>query len=523
MKKIMSLALCLAMSLSLLAGCGGGGSDTPAASSGGQGASSSAVQETGPKVVTYANSSDIASLDPRRGTSTVTACILADLYSTLLKTTPDGQIVCDAAASYDRVDDVTWHFTLRDDIYFTNGDQLTSADVFYTFDSLRKNEGNYALAGDFSFIACEVINDFEFNLITDAPFNSLPLRLNYVKIVPSAYVEEVGDEAFNAAPIGSGPFKFVSWEKDNKVVLEKNPDYYGEVPAFDQLVYKVIPEAADRVAALQAGEVDIIASIPTTQAEYLSSINGITVIGQPSTRVVWLQFNLVGEETPLNDVRVRQAVNYALDRDSIIAGVLDGYAVKVASISTPQYADYDPDVKGYERDLAKAKQLLTEAGYPNGFTVDCSFTPALLNASDVVQAIAAQLAEVGITMNPIQTDANSQRAEIKAGTIAPMFLEGIGGPYCDIDLIATIAYTEGARYCTWVNQEFMDLAAKARAAIDEAERASLYSQMQQFMVDEVPSAWLYQQSTLYAYNSDRIQGWTPRGDEVVLMDGVSVK
>ena len=104
-----------------------------------------------------------------------------------------------------------------------------------------------------------------------------------------------------------------------------------------------------------------------------------------------------------------------------------------------------------------------------------------------------------------------------------MFFEGIGGPYCDIDLIATIAYTEGARYCTWINQDFMDLAAKARAATDEAERASLYSQMQQFMVDEVPSAWLYQQSTLYAYNSDRIQGWTPRGDEVVLMDGVSVK
>ena len=108
------------------------------------------------------------------------------------------------------------------------------------------------------------------------------------------------------------------------MVLEKNPDYYGEVPQIDQLVFRVIPEAADRVAALQAGEVDIICNIPTTQAEYLESLDGISVVGQPSTRVVWLQFNLVGGPTPLDDVRVRQAINYAVDRDALIAGVLDG-------------------------------------------------------------------------------------------------------------------------------------------------------------------------------------------------------
>lgn len=514
MKKVFALGLSLALALTMFSGCGKKDESSSASSGGGSAAS--------PVTVTYANAGDIANLDPRRGTSTTTACILADMYSTLLKTNAKGEIVCDAAKSYDRVDEVTWHFTLRDDIYFTNGDQLTSADVAYTFDTLRKNEGNYALAGDFSFIQAEVINDFELNLITDKPFNSLPLRLNYVKIIPSRYVQVVGDEAFAAAPIGSGPFKFVSWEKDVKVVLEKNPDYYGEVPQFDRLVYRIIPEAADRVAALQSGEVDIIASIPTTQAEYLNGQEGITVFGQPSARLFWVQFNLVGAETPLNDIRVRQAVNYALDRDVIIDGVLDGNAVKVASISTPEYANYDPNVKGYEHDLEKAKALMTEAGYADGFTVDLSFTPGALNASDVVQAIAAQLAEINITVNPVQTDSQTQRAEIKAGTIAPMSIQGIGGPYSDIDLIATISFTEGARYCTWVNHEFMDLADRARSTTDEKECADLYSQMQQFMVDEAPCAWLYQQNTLYAYNSNRIHGWTPRVDEVVLMDGVTV-
>ena len=516
MKKVLSLALSVALCLGLLSACGG---DSGSGSSGGSGSGSGDGEL---KTVTWANSSDITGLDPRNGSSTITASILASLYSTLVKTDPTGAIVCDAAESYEQVDDTTWHFTLRQDVYFTNGDQMTAEDVAYTINSLRDPEKTYALSGDFSFMQVEVLGDFEFNIVTDYPFPSLPLRLNYIKIVPADYVEEVGDEGFAEAPIGSGPFKFVSWTKDQSVVLEKNPDYYGEVPQIDQLIFEVIPEAADRVAALQAGEVDIICNVPTTQAEYLQSLDGITVVGQPSTRVVWLQFNLVGEETPLDDIRVRQAMNYAVDRDALIAGVLDGYAVKVASISTPEYEGYDPDVQGYTYDPDQARQLLADAGYADGFTIECSVSPGLLNGTDVVQAIAGQLAEVGINMTITEVDSATQREQIGAGTVAPAFLQGLGGPYCDINLIASIGFTEGARYCTWVDQEFMDLAAQAASEMDADVRAELFSQMQQMMVDKAPALWLYQQDTLYAYNSAKVQGWTARTDEVVLMDGVTV-
>ncbi len=516
MKKVLSLALSVALCLGLLSACGG---DSGSGSSGGSGSGSGDGEL---KTVTWANSSDITGLDPRNGSSTITASILASLYSTLVKTDPTGAIVCDAAESYEQVDDTTWHFTLRQDVYFTNGDQMTANDVAYTINSLRDSEKNYALSGDFSFMQVEVLGDFEFNIITDYAFPSLPLRLNYIKIIPADYVEEVGDEGFAEAPIGSGPFKFVSWTKDQSVVLEKNPDYYGEVPQIDQLIFEVIPEAADRVAALQAGEVDIICNVPTTQAEYLQSLDGITVVGQPSTRVVWLQFNLVGEETPLDDIRVRQAMNYAVDRDALIAGVLDGYAVKVASISTPEYEGYDPDVQGYTYDPDQARQLLADAGYADGFTIECSVSPGLLNGTDVVQAIAGQLAEVGINMTITEVDSATQREQIGAGTVAPAFLQGLGGPYCDINLIASIGFTEGARYCTWVDQEFMDLAAQAASEMDADVRAELFSQMQQMMVDKAPALWLYQQDTLYAYNSAKVQGWTARTDEVVLMDGVTV-
>lgn len=519
LKKILCLALCLAFSLVIFTGCRTSTKQKPDPT-----VTDNPVKTDKPvklKTITYAGSADISSMDPRRGVSTITASILADVYSTLVKTDPDGKIVCDLAVSYDRINDVTWRFKLRDDVFFTNGDRLTSADVKYTFDTLRSNEGNYALAGDFSFIRAEPINDFELDLITDFPFNSLLLRLNYVKIIPSKYVQKVGDDVFAAAPIGSGPFKFVSWSKDEEVVLEKNPDYYGEVPNFDRLIYRTIPETSDRVAALQAGEVDIIQSIPTTQVDFLSGLSDIKVCKQPSTALYWLQFNLVGPETPLNDRRVRQAINYAVNRDLIIDGVLDGNAVKSVSISTPSYKGYDPNVKGYEYDLEKAKQLMASAGYEDGFDIELVVVPGG-SGTDVVQSIAAQLADINITVEIRQIDNSTKIEQQKAGTIAPLFLQGLGGPYCDIDLIATIGFTKGARYCTWDNQEFIDLAARARSTVDDNECAELYSRMQQFMIDEAPCLWLYQSVTLYAYNSKRIQGWDTRMDDTVSFDGTTV-
>lgn len=172
--------------------------------------------------------------------------------------------------------------------------------------------------------------------------------------------------------------------------------------------------------------------------------------------------------------------------------------------------------------MEKAKQLMADAGYADGFDIECSVSPGLLNSTDVVQAIASQLAQIGINVTIKQEDSATQRDEIGAGTVAPLFLQGLGGPYCDINLIASIGFTEGARYCTWVSPEFMDLASQAASEMDAEKRVALYSQMQQMMVDEAPALWLYQQDTLYAYNSKKVQNWTARTDEVVLMDGVSV-
>ena len=510
-KRVFALFTAMFLLCGMLAGCGPTGSSSTTTDGSDDGAKDTLIVAI-PESPTY--------MDPMVQASIGTYRVTTQMFDRLVMMDNDMNLVPGLAESWEVIDDTTTVFHLRQGVKFHNGEEMTSEDVKYSLERCIANPGvnyNYLIIES---ITCD--DDYTVTIKTSAPFNALLYRLSLDAASIICKSADTSAEEFNKNPVGTGPFKFVSWEKDQKVVLEKNPDYYGEVPQIDQLVFRVIPEAADRVAALQAGEVDIICNIPTTQAEYLESLDGISVVGQPSTRVVWLQFNLVGGPTPLDDVRVRQAINYAVDRDALIAGVLDGYAVKVASISTPEYEGYDPNVQGYTYDVEKAKQLMADAGYADGFDIECSVSPGLLNSTDVVQAIASQLAQIGINVTIKQEDSATQRDEIGAGTVAPLFLQGLGGPYCDINLIASIGFTEGARYCTWVSPEFMDLASQAASEMDAEKRVALYSQMQQMMVDEAPALWLYQQDTLYAYNSKKVQNWTARTDEVVLMDGVSV-
>ena len=213
---------------------------------------------------------------------------------------------------------------------------------------------------------------------------------------------------------------------------------------------------------------------------------------------------------PFNNPKVRQALNYAVDKDAIINGVLDGYATKVATISTPQYEGYDASVTPYEYNPEKAKQLLAEAGYADGFKVDFSATNASMNGVDVVQAIAGQLAKVGIVCNVIQDEPNQQRDKITSGQVAPLYINGVGGPYSNLDLVAKLGFSTGERYSTFSNQAFDDLRMKAITSSDKTERDRLNSDLQKMSKDLSPAIFLWQQQVLYAYNSDKVINWKPR-------------
>jgi peptide/nickel transport system substrate-binding protein len=488
----------------------------------GCGPSTGSKGSSGEKTITFANTTDISSMDPRNANSTAMATILSHIYNGLLTTDEKGNVIPDLAESYKQIDATTWEFTLRKGVTFQDGSKLTADDVKYTLDTIADPAKKFRLKADFDFMHAEVIDAEHVRIKTDAPNAAFPLRLTYVKIIPKAYVEKVGDAEFAQKPIGTGPFSFVEWKKGDRLVMKANDKYFGGVPKIKQVVFRVIPEAASRIAALESGEVDIAATIPTSEVKRLQDKKNIKVLGGPTTRVVYIGMNLKNSE-PLRNQKVRQAMNYAIDRDAIITGVLDGYGTKIATISTPEYEGYDVSVTPYEYNPAKAKQLLAEAGYADGFKLDFSATDASMNGTDVVQAIAGQLANVGIICNVSQEEPNQQRDKISSGQVAPLYISGVGGPYSNIDLVAKLGFSTGERYSTFSNQSFDALRKEAITSSDKGQRDKLNSDLQKMSKDLAPAIFLWQQQVLYAYNSDRVIDWIPRVDEMIVVTGADVK
>lgn len=520
MKKVISLALSLAIAVSLLAGCGGGdtGSKSGGASSANPGttsgsASGSGTSSTGPKEIRVALEADIAALDPRNASSTVTAGMMSHIFSKLVSSDASMKPVPDLAESWEQIDDLTWQFHLRKDVTFHDGSPFTAEDVVFTLDSIA-SDNTWKLYSDFSFLKAAAVDDYTVNIFTDDPYPGILLRLNYVHIIPKAYTEQVGNEAFAKAPVGTGPYKFVEWSKDEHVTLEAYDGYFGGKPSIDKITFNIIPEVASRIAALEAGEVMFSAGIPSVEMERLNALDNISVVAWPASRVTYLSFNHL-VDSPIQNLKVRQAICHAVDFDKLINGVLDGYASPLASMACPEYDGYDPSIKGYDYNPELSKQLLAEAGYPNGFEIEASYSQSSANGSDVMQFIAAQLGEVGIKVELLEQDSAQQRELIGAGTVSPLYLNALGGPYANIDLLAKVGLCTGERYSTYSNPEFDALRQKAAVTVDQAERDALNSQIQQLIIDDAAVLILYQPSTIYAYNT-KLLNWEPRADEMKL-------
>ncbi len=521
MKKTLILLLAAVMLLSALVGCGTDSKSTAGSEVSSQ-TTETAAQPAAETVVTVAIPADFGSMDPRQATNTNNTALCTNMYSTLLKTDKDYNIVLDAAESYEFVDEHTYKFTLKKGILFHDGVEMKTEDVQYTFDSIRQPDKTYRLGGDFNYMYIEPIDDYSFYLKMDTPNSSSLLRLGNMKIVPKHYIESIGEEAFALAPIGSGPYKFVSWEKDEQVVLEAFDEYFEGTPEIDKVIFKIIPESSARVAALEAGEVDLITAVSTNQVERLKATGDISVVADGTTRVVYFTLNTL-EEGPLQDLRVRQAINAAIDRDIIVNGVIDGYGNAIHTFALPFFPNYNADLEGYSYDLEKAKELMAEAGYQDGFEIEIggSFS-SLSNGSDVAQIVAQQLAEIGIKATVIEKDSNTVKEEYLAGISSELTLTSFGGITNDVCYMNKIVLGSGQRYSAWADPVFDELVEKAVSSIEPKEQEINIKAVQAYAFDNACVVPLYQNKAIFAYNN-RLQNWQPRVDEQILLYGASVK
>ncbi|WP_166241998.1 ABC transporter substrate-binding protein [Paenibacillus turpanensis] len=430
-----------------------------------------------------------------------------DLYDQLVQFKEEStEIEPDLAEKWDVSDDgLTYTFYLRKGVKFHDGTPVNAEAVKFSIDRQRDpkhpyhNTGTYAYA-EFTFSPIETIEAVDETTVKMklkepfAPFLG-NMAMHAASVVSPAAVEKYGAD-FTKNPVGTGPYKFVSWNPGVEIVLEKNESYFKDAPKIDKLVFKPITEAQTRLAELEAGTIDVIVNIPPDDLEALRANKSLQVIEQAGMHVWWTAFNT--QKAPFDNVKVRQAVNYAINKEAIVDGILKGTGELANTPLPPTVWGHNPKVKNYEYNAEKAKALLTEAGYPNGFEVTY-WVPESGSGMQQPQAMAvaiqSDLQKIGVKVN-IQTlewgaylDKVFAPADQNDMDMHQMSWIGDNG---DPDNFLYILFS-GAQWPTagfndsyYKNAAVDELLAKARTTKDKGERTKMYEEAQKLIMADAP-------------------------------------
>lgn len=320
------------------------------------------------------NTDAFQSMDPATFRGRETETVVRNMFDALLTRTTDGRVVPELAESWIQVDDLTYIFTLRNGPKFHNGDAVAVEDVVFTFERVLSPTGidgkpspRRDLLGPLS--AVELVGTNQVRFLLSAPFPVFLQAIVHFQIVPKKHIQRVGDLGFASKPIGTGPFRFVAGDLKSEIIMERFPDYYGGSPMLPpvwpaklpKVIFRCMPEPFNRLAALLAGEVDIIQAVPTDLIEWLAASRSTQILTAEGTRAYQIEFNT--RRPPFDDVRVRRAVNHAIDWSVILSDIYNGYGERLATCFLPNGFGYNPDLLPYEYNPQMARQLLREAGY----------------------------------------------------------------------------------------------------------------------------------------------------------------
>jgi len=484
-----------------------------------------APEPTGQIIIS--ETADTNALDPKYLKGRQAQDVLRVMFDSLYHRDNNMQVVPWLATSYENPDELTWRFHLRQGVKFHNGNDFKANDVKFTLGRLVEDDSQFPTRKYVDRV--DVVDDYTVDIITKEPYAAFMTRVVLWHMTDEEYFNEVGAEGFASEPVGTGPFMFVEWVKDERVVFEANRNYWGGSPKIKTVIFTPIPESATRIAALEAGDVDIVAAVPP---EYVDQApEGVEVVTAPGTRAYYLGLNVNME--PFDDVRVRQAMNYAIDVEAIIESVLNGLARRIDNPLLPECFGYTA-TPVYSYDPDKTKSLLAEAGYPDGFEIELDTQPPF---KEIAEALAGQLSAVGIKANVNIMEKAALYAKYEPG-FSQTFLTSWGNSEADADGILSKQFYSnryscnllgpegetgygdaalGCYYTGYANAE-VDAAIEAGARdVDPEKRKEYYATAVEIIVEEAPWLFLYNPVEIYAQR-DRIQGWVPRSDALIILD-----
>jgi len=453
-------------------------------------------------VVVIAQTRDVTGLDYALVSQTETQNISNNIFDTLVRLNERNDYEPWLAESWENPDDNTWIFHLREGIKFTNGEPVDAHAVKYSLERIIDPEVKSPQASRLSFVQEIQAPDAKTVVIkTKEPYAALLNIMTLMFIVPPKAVEEMGNEKFAQSPIGSGPFIFEEFTAGEKVVLKANKDYWKGAPKIDKVIFRPISEASTRIASLKTGEVDIIMAIPPNNLKDLQSSPDIKTTAKTG---VMLYMGLDTFTAPLDNVKVRQAINYAIDKETIVNSILLGTAKVMAGPVFDVTKGFDPNIKPYPYDVEKAKQLLKEAGYEKGFKLKLATPPqgveGTTNTLEVAQAIAAQLKEVGIEVELDITDPATQFQRYKNREFQSYLFTW--DTQVEPDRYLYSLFDSDARGYYYKNTDVNNLLRKGRATMDQAEREVIYKQLHKLLYDDAPWGFLYNQEAYYGYRAN---------------------
>jgi peptide/nickel transport system substrate-binding protein len=465
--------------------------------------------------IVVAQSAEPDSGDPLRHTTYPSQNVLHHIYEPLVSYTADGKYQPRLATEWRTLDETTWQFKLRPNVRFTNGEPLDANAVKFSFDrAMNPDSRNRSLANLRSIERVDVVDPQTVNFVTKGPY---PILLYYLTengfssvIVPPKHVQDQGEEALVNTPIGTGPYKMKAWRKGEAFLLEPNPEYWGGPPTFREVTFKAIPETAARVAELRSGGADLITNVPPEQVEPLNAGDTKSQVVQ-SNFFMFVAFNAIGD-SPVKDAKVRQALNHAVDVDAIVKNVMGGYAERIA-ISLPKSAfGYPQNLEPVPYDPNRARELLAEAGHPNGFQAPfLSRNGRYLKDKEVVEAVAGYLQRVGVQCE-LQFVDGGVWGQISDQKGRPA-LSYPGWSGLDAELVWSPILQTGQFQSYFSNPQLDAVLAEGRGTLDEGKRRDAYERAARIIRDEAPHIPLFQLPLLYAAKKNL--EWAPRLDEVI--------
>lgn len=496
MKKLVSVLLALTLCVGMLAGCSGKKASDSSDNSGSESS-----------VIKIGTSTDITSLDPQNHNDTTSAYMTRHIYSNLVRLTADNEFVGDLAESWEYEDDVTVNFTLKEGVKFHDGTTLTSEDVKYTMERLATSAkvGHLIKMID----SVEVVDDLHFTIHMNTPSNALISSLFHsgAAILSKAHCEALEAEGKEVAdsPMGTGPYKFVSWTPGTNCVLEKFDDYFDADRAAqnDGIEMKIYLEDSARTIALETGEIDLVTNVPTTDCQKIRDNADLTLDEVTSTHVEYMGFNC--SKAPFDNVLVRQAVAHAVDKAAVIAAAMDNEAVVFDNYIGAAAIGYYDTVTTYDYDLEEAKSLLAEAGYDesNPLTFTCILSSDTRAKSATV--IQASLAEIGVTMNIEQMEASTFYEECGNGDHQAFMAGWVANAEPDNTYRALWTTEGGNNYTHYANDKILELVNIASTSRDSAEVDAAYQEVLQTISADSIWAPLYTKNSQLAYNA-KLQG-----------------